>query len=364
MSQYRYILTQITTNTVLAELPLTGVQFNQTINSAGAFQGYMPQSDPVVLLMNVSAATVPGACAIYVDRDGVLIWGGVIWSRTYESDTQRLTIRAQEFESYFAHRRITTTQVFNNVDQLTIAQTLITQAQAATGGNIGVVTRGETSGVLVSRTFYGYELKPVLSALQDLSKSTTGFDFAIKVAYDGGGRPALTLWCGYPRLGTAYSSTNQSAPVFEFPAGNVISYEYPEDGSAVANVVYALGAGSNEGKLISTATDATKLAAGYPLLETSTNYTDIYDSTLLGNLAAGQIKAVSSPPVTIKLVVAPYVDPVLGSYNLGDDVRLRIQDDRFPNGLDATYRIMGIGVAAGENNSPERVTLNLTLPQV
>jgi hypothetical protein len=37
-----------------------------------------------------------------------------------------------------------------------------------------------------------------------------------------------------------------------------------------------------------------------------------------------------------------------------------ITDERFPNGLDEIYRIVGLNVEPGENG-PERVTITLTI---
>jgi hypothetical protein len=50
---------------------------------------------------------------------------------------------------------------------------------------------------------------------------------------------------------------------------------------------------------------------------------------------------------------------VFGNYEIGDDVRVRILDSRFPTQLDSTYRIVAFNVSPGENG-PERVTLTLT----
>jgi hypothetical protein len=138
----------------------------------------------------------------------------------------------------------------------------------------------------------------------------------------------------------------------------MVEYEYPEDGSIVANTVYALGAGSNEGKLIAIAQDITKLSTGWALLETTANYSDITDQTVLDNLAIAQSVATSYPPTVLKVVVPAYVDPVFGSYEVGDDARIIITDSRFPNTLDEIYRIVGLSVQPGENG-PERVTLTL-----
>jgi hypothetical protein len=359
MAQYRYLFADLLTNTILGELPLTGVNFTQQLNSSGTFSGNLLLSGVDANTYNVADSTIPARTAVYVDRDGTLIWGGVLWGREYNSKTQRISFQAREFESYFERRRITTTTVFNATDQLTAVQTLITNAQAASGGNIGVQLGGETSSINITRTYYGYERKTVYSAIQDLSKALDGFDFNIYVYYDSNGNPAKLLKLGYPRSGQVYSTTSLTIPVFQLP-GNVVEYSYPEDGAIAANTVYALGAGSNEGKLIKTAIDGSKLTDGWPLLEEAPSYSDISNATLLEQLAQGQVAVVSYPPTTVKLSITATQDPILGSFAVGDDARLLINDDRFPNGLDVVYRIVAMNVTAGENNSPELVTVTLS----
>ena len=357
---YRYLFADLLTNEIIAELPLTGVAFTQQLNQAGTLQGHLLLSGMATAQFNVNESTIPGRTAIYVDRNGDLIWGGVIWGRTYNSADQTLNLTAREFESYFERRRITTTIDFTNTDQLIIARTILNTAQATPSGDIGVIVGSETSGILLSRTYYNYELKGVYNAIQDLSRGEDGFDFNIKVDYDPlTNEPTKTLILGYPRTGTVYDINDPEAFVFEFPAGNIVEYEYPEDGAIAANTVYALGAGSNEGKLIETAQDTALIADGWPLLEEQANYSDVTDATYLQELAIGQVLAVAYPPTTIKIVVPAYVSPELGTYAIGDDARLIITDERFPNTLDAIYRIVGLSVQPGEDG-PERVTLTLT----
>jgi hypothetical protein len=355
---YRYLFADLLTNQILAELPMTSVSFTQQLNTAGTFQAQLLVTGVNSYGLNVLNATIPGRTAVYVDRNGSLVWGGVIWARDYTSKDQLMKITAREFESYFERRRISSTLNYSNIDQLSIAESLINAAQSVPYGNIGISVPSNTSGVTLSRTYYNYELKTYFQALQDLSRATNGFDFNVNVAYDGSDNITKTMNLGYPRLGNTYSSSNPSAPVFQLP-GNIIEYEYPEDGSIAANTVYALGAGSNEGKLIASATDSTKTSAGWALLEDAANYSDVTDSTYLQSLATGQVSAVSYPPTTIKIVVTAYTDPVFGSYNIGDSVRLIISDPYFPNGFDNIYRIVALTLQPGENG-PERVTLTLT----
>jgi len=119
---YRYLFADLLTNDILAELPLTGVSFTQQLNQAGALQGHLLLSGMATAEFNVNASTIPGRTGLYVDRNGILIWGGVIWGRTYNSADQTLNLVAREFESYFERRRITTTIDFTNIDQLVIAR--------------------------------------------------------------------------------------------------------------------------------------------------------------------------------------------------------------------------------------------------
>lgn len=360
---YRYLFVDLLSNEVIAELPLTGVAFTQQLNQPGSLSGHLLLSGINTAAFNVDMATIPAHCGIYVDRDGILIWGGVIWGRTYNSADQTLTINAREWISYFERRRITDTISFTQIDQLVIAKELIELAQSQTYGDIGVLYNESgqtTSGVLVDRVYYNYELKNVFQAVQDLSRQSNGFDFYIDIFYDPiTGLPAKSFDTYYPRSGLVYTTGDINVPVFEFPAGNIVEYEYPEDGTIAANSVWALGAGSNEGKLIANAQNAPFFAAGWALLEEQANYSDITDQSVLDALAIGAVNAFAYPPITMKIVVPAFVNPVYGTYDVGDDARVIIQDDRFPDGFDEIFRIVGSSVQPGEDG-PERVTLTLT----
>lgn len=365
-TQYRYLFADLRTNDILAELPLTRVNFTQVLNSSGSFSGTILGSDARELGYDITASTEPARTAIYVDRDGVLIWGGVIWLRTWDSDTQHFTFQAREFMSYFERRRITDTYVYEDQDQLFVAQDLIDIAQSVTGGDIGVVVPNNTSGVLVTRVYFDYERKDFAGAIKDLSNQQDGFDVNIDVAYDSLLEPRKYLRTDYPQRGITYNASNPDALVFEFP-GNIVTYEWPDDGAQVANTMYGIGPNSNEAKLLATAVSPTdQIAAGWPLLEDSVSYTDQYDPDLLYQQTLGEVTARQVSVVTPKIVVPAYAEPVLGSYKTGDECLLRITDDRFPNdgsgyGLAQVYRIVSISVEPGEDG-PERVTLVLTPP--
>ena len=365
-TQYRYLFADLRTNNILAELPLTRVSFSQVLNSAGTFEGTILGSDIRERGYDIAGSTIPGRTAIYVDRDGVLIWGGILWVRSYDSQTQHFRFQAREFPSYFEHRRITDTYVYENQDQLFIAQDLLNIAQAVTGGDIGVIVPTNTSGIDVTRVYFDYERKDFWQAIKDLSNQQDGFDFNIDVAYDTNLEPQKYARTEYPQRGITYNANDPDALVFEFP-GNVVLYEWPDDGAQMANTMYGIGPNSNEAKILATAVSPTnQIAAGYPLLEDTVSYTDQYDPDLLYQQTLAEVTARQLPVPTPKIVIPAYASPVLGSYKTGDECLLRITDDRFPNngsgfGLSQVFRIVAISVEPGEDG-PERVTLTLTLP--
>ena len=363
---YRYLFADLLTNDILAELPLTGVTFTQALNQAGTLNAHLLISDAREGAYDIQGSTIPGRTALYVERDNVLVWGGIIWLRTYNADKQTLDFSAREFESYFERRRIAVSQAYNNTDQLTVVESLVNNAQSATNGNIGIIVGSETSSVLVTRVYYQYELKNLFEAIKDLATSSEGFDFNIDVYYDSSLNPRKILRLDYPYRGTPYSSTSPTALVFEFP-GNIIAYDYPEDASITANLLWGVGPGSNEGKLLAEADIPGQWAAGWPLLEDATNYADVYDPALLSNLTSAEVTAKQNPVTSMKIVLSgPQDDPPLGSFKTGDQCLVRITDSRFPNngsgyGLVVIKRIIAINVEAGENG-PERITLTLNDP--
>jgi hypothetical protein len=372
-AEFRYVMTNLwqsgsTPNPIIAELPFTDVNFTQQLNSIGTFQGHVLLSGLNTDNLNVYNGTIPGKTilwVLYTDPEtatSLPVWSGVIWAREYDSSSQTLSIGAQEMMSLYNRRRISTTKNYGNTfyDPMYIAYELMKYAEALPHGNTGLTYNTETSIYNTKKLYEGYELKSVYQAIKDLAANF--FDFKIAPYLDGSNLKNR-FWLGDP-LGTVYSASSILAPVFQFP-GNLIEYKFPEDATGAANKLYGLGYGANNTKILATAIDPSKIVSGpdatWPLLEDTANYTDIGDLQLLKDLTLGQLNAISYPPTTIEVVIPPYVDPTYPlSYKIGDQVRMDIQDDYFPSGLNGEIlRIMAISVSPGENG-PSRITLTLT----
>jgi hypothetical protein len=364
MPNFQYLTTNVyqsgsTPNQVIAELPFTGVNFTQQLNSIGTFQGHLLLSG--IDNLNAYNGTIPGKTILWVlytdtNNTPTVVWSGVIWNREWDSESQTLSISAQEMMSLYQRRRIATTKTYTAQDPCDIARDLLQYTEARSHGKTGMTYDFTTSGLSTTRTFNGYEYKPVYQAIKDLAQSF--FDFKVK-PYIFSGNLYNQFVMGVP-LGNIYSTTDTVAPVFSLP-GNLIKYTFPEDGMSAANTLYGLGYGANNTKLNATYIDGSKItgAGDWPLLEDTANYIDIGNIDLLKNVTKGQGDAISYPPTTVQVVLPSYVDPYLGYYNVGDEARLFIQDDLFPSGLNLIMRIVAIDVSPGESG-PDRVTVTLT----
>ena len=102
---YRYFTADLLTNQILAEIPFRGVSYERALRGAGTFQGSIAVVDDTRYL-NLYNSTMSGNTALYVVRDGVCVWGGIIWTRDYNIVERSLNVSASEFTSYFYHRRI------------------------------------------------------------------------------------------------------------------------------------------------------------------------------------------------------------------------------------------------------------------
>ena len=110
---YRYFLTDLVSNQVLAEVPFSGVSYERQLRKAGSFSGTIPVIAATSKL-NLYESTMPGRTGLYVMRNDSCVWGGIVWARKYDENSKNLTIDASEFTSYFYHRHIWQTLIYGS----------------------------------------------------------------------------------------------------------------------------------------------------------------------------------------------------------------------------------------------------------
>ena len=132
--EYRYLIANVVDGSVVMEVPFGGVSWERKISGAGAFSGSI-SADPNQDHFDLYNTTIPGKHAVYVMRDGVCVWGGIIWSRDYDIIERNLSVSALEFSSYFHHRVFWKTMTITGPtikDMLTQLVTAVFNDQSAT----------------------------------------------------------------------------------------------------------------------------------------------------------------------------------------------------------------------------------------
>jgi hypothetical protein len=100
---YRYILTDTLTDNVLAEIPFVDVSYSTAVNEAGSFSGSFPITAETSV-QDVYQNTLPGKTSLYILRNSICVWGGIISNRSYNVKDKTLEVTADEFLSYLDRR--------------------------------------------------------------------------------------------------------------------------------------------------------------------------------------------------------------------------------------------------------------------
>lgn len=327
MADYRILVADLKTNVIREEIPFTDFSYSRVLCRAGAFTGRLPYTHPKATLLNIN----PKQIALYVERDGVIVYGGIIWTARV-SGSNLLEVGSEGFWSYFNRRLIRHTIDLSSTDQLDIARRILNDAQSATlspGGSINLLIDSDLSGVLRQRTYNAFERKTVSTAVEELSALDNGFDFRVDCQWESNAITKRLRW-GYPRLGV------RGGLVFEL-GGNAQAVAWLLDGSKDANLVDAVGAGEGANMLISTASDPSQLTA-FPLLETTVSFKDVTMPDTLADHAIAALAARSGSLGLSNVVIRTTTDAPVGSWTVGDDVRIRA-DDGFLQ-IDSLYRIV------------------------
>lgn len=413
---FTYLLYDLRTGAYKGRLPLNGVTFGSQLLNPGTFSGTLDIASAAVQNLGPVSITAPARTALMVDYNGALIWGGIIWPRSYSYDSgkRELQLTATELWSYIQQSRVQATDYSappfsgltgpitkmaiwdasntDNIgvyDPVLIAWQLISDALTqVTNGNIlgglGIAANSYTSassylssGTQTPQADYlsvNYPLASIqqLGSIVNMIASNgvgVGFDYAIDVAYSAGpGSPPVgTVNLSYPRRGRTYAQ-NQLV----LNCGNAISYEIPEDGTQAANTVYEQGA---SGSLV-VSQNINPLNAGYPVLEAIKSRANIQSANLLNVLTALGVSdlaqfsfPVTTPTVTMDLFSSSVP---LGNFIVGDNVRWLIPatdgmgdmfDPRVPTGLDAEWRITGYTATVADDGQ-SKIQFTLTTPPV
>lgn len=365
---WTYLIADLATNVPIGELPMSTASIMKMLNGAGTLIGTsVPITDARVRSLNAYDMTTPARRVIYAIRDSEPFWGGIIWTRLYDSEAQTVQLGCGDFWTYFDHRKLIPilssvppvgptdiaqlSITYSGYDQNDIARALVTLAQSHTGGNIGVTFDTTVSGLARDRTYWGYELGDIGPRLKELVNVQGGPDAVFDVnGYNAQGRVVRTLRLGTPTLGV------QGSPHVWETGGNIIKYRWPSDGTKMATRTFGHGSGQDINTPIAAWEDTVKYTNGWPLLESEVSYTTVVDyTTLQNNTVADQI--VSRLPVVLPtLTVRGDKAPMIGEYSVGDDALVNI-NDAWRQNLSARMRIVQIDITPSDDAETPTLTM-------
>jgi hypothetical protein len=358
MAVYHYLFQEILTGQILGEMPVNGVSFDRQLNRAGNMQGSVNLDNDLIPNDDILAMTEKGRNAIYVYRDDLIVWGGIIWTRTYQSQGKSLQFTAQSFESY-AYRRIyrpSSARRYNEAQSSIICKfwdLIQLHDNAALGVDFDIAL--PPGDVVRQINVFPWTMRSFGDIIeQDMTDQQDGVDYYIDV-FEDEGLPAKRLNLGYPRLGAPISKTNL---VLDYP-GNILNYYWTENASETNLRYYATGDGDESAMLVGTAIDDARLANNYLITDATNSYQGVTSQATINAHALSDLRNGNISKVKHQFTLKAEEDPPLGQYSLGDDARVIIEDTRFPTGIDFQVRVVGWSVTPSSAEATEEVSLIL-----
>ena len=314
----------------VAELDFTNLTITDGLNQASSCSLAIPTitgNAALGLDDTDSSALEPAKTLLWVERDGALVFGGIVWTSSADLRSGVITINAHGFHSYLRRRLIRSTQTFSAVDQWDIARQLVDYAEGETD-SLGVITTPQTanSGVARDRTYPSWERKNIGEALEQLAAVNNGFDFRYDLVYSGG-VPEAQLFC--------FDSTGYQTDLVVDLDSNAESLALMKDGASVTNQVDVFGQGEGPERLVQTSTQS---SPGYPLLQSAIFHSDISrTSTLLAH--AERTRATLQRPVTSVSVVMSPGDRTAVAARVGDLIGVRAAAGAVS--VDSSFKVTG-----------------------
>ena len=169
--EYRYFLTDLLSNDVISEVPFKGVSYERANRRAGAFSGSIPFIESTKGL-NLYESTMPGRTGLYIMRNDVCVWGGIIWSRSYDAVSETLSVNGAEFMSYFYHRNIWQTIQYGS--------DFIGVSTFAVASGVGTIVTEFPQGFAVGQKIAVSFTNPIVDGVQKLRRLIQQLALALK----------------------------------------------------------------------------------------------------------------------------------------------------------------------------------------
>ena len=378
--EYRFLTVDYVTGRFLGELIPQSWDLERVLSGAGPARVVVGLPHDAGAARSLLTISQPRRCGLYVERAGLGIWSGMIWSRKWENRApDTIVLEGAEDWSYFRRRYVKDLLSWSGGprdDQLAIARDLIRYAQGQTletvgvsypqarNANVGVAFEDEASDVRRTIAYKGHVApKQVAEAVEQLSDLRDGFDFSIEAARNNAGGVGRTFRLWHPTRTRPAAITGWRAEL----GANLLSVSVPDDPGASATTVIGSNDLGQDKVLRAYATAQYLLDSGYPVLEESLTARNIKEQATLQQRVSEALSQFVAGDGIGEAVLDPTSDLLpIDRLELGDAVevvvpRLSVYDDgvltaRFPDGLRQSRRIVSYKLAGGPRGERFSVT--------
>ena len=343
MNRYTYYFGDTLTGQILGDLPFSDVSLDWTLSGSGTFGGKLKLTDPDVVAQG-ALDLQEGKHSVYVDRDGVLIWAGIVWEIGYDSSSASITVAAADYWSWFS-RRI----VRNEIDLVGVRDEAVVDAllvSAFDGGHPANLTYAweatmPLQGAGVDLLHDPEERKTVAEMVEARASmaAPSGLDFRLDTYWHTDLTPKVQLVLGRPRLGRAVEYTGA---LFDLP-GNLTKYNRAGSGGSLTGRLYLRGSadGADADELL---LDTPSAYTGLPRYERAeaVEIADEDDLAPRGNYLYSRRSRVTT---VYTFETRADAEPAIHQYRVGDYCRIYIRDARHPGAFTADLRIGAISLS-------------------
>lgn len=316
------ILTQnaLTGEWLATALPLTELEYGDELNGPGSLSGKLAPR----LVSQSPTLLDPGTTLIYVEIDGQLRWGGIVWDARPKGN--EFAIEAAGWSSYLEHRYDWDGELGGRgpyvfADRCRVLRDIWAYAQSITDGNLDVQvdtttstsTVGTPDDVLHSNP---WDAKTLGSMADDLVSADASPDYACAVGWNADKmEPVRQIRIGWPRLGARRTDIEfrSGANIVEDPEVELAGDEY-------AQVVIAMGSGDGSAKQRQTSA----VRNGRLRLEYVLSAPDVQGNDILASMAEAERTRRQILGTVNQITIRDTTTAPFGSWEIGDDVYVRV----------------------------------------
>lgn len=313
-------------------------------------------------------AIEPARCFMAVLEGDNVLESGPIWAHDFDYGSGILKVKASGWRSIFDHRIVMAViagtdwaqwqATYSGISLGTQAKRLIQLLMTHAGGNLPIILPDDETAVDDAdhtRTLKGFELATVASRLDQLQGVINGPDIAFegRLSADRMGIEVL-MRVGTEAQPLLFQVDADHVWDFRVPRGGVSGLSVHRDAGGLASRSWATGSGMDEALLMARADDTTLTDGGFPLLEVTESRSTVEIQSTLDGWASGNLASAAAPWMTWSATVRADMSPLLGSYRVGDFVKVWVPKSHpylsllLPEGFHRA-RIMNIAGDMGPN---------------